>query len=248
MRTPLVGLLAVSLALGASACSDSSSGSTGGGGTSQVTRWAGLVQGNDGVETGSLGIAVLSANPSVVGASSGLALAPGDITAAAVYSQGTPAQNTVNLSGTYTPGTKTLSVSGGGYTFTGTFDGQSRLNGTFTGPTTGGTFETLEGAELAEVLCGTYTGDDSGSWSFIIRGTALVGQAQSSSEGSPLELEGVVNRNNLTFYLGGTQQQVGTGTLATQPDLTISADGTWSNPATQTSGTWVANQCPTQSG
>jgi hypothetical protein len=242
MRTTLVGFLAVGLSLGALACSDSG-GSSGGGGGGHTT-WAGLVEGSDGVESGSLGIAVLTTSPSVVGAGNGIALAPGDVTAAAVYNRNAPTQATVNLSGTYNPADNTLTVSGSGYTFTGTFDGQSRLDGTFTGPTTNGTFVSLEGAELAEAFCGTYSGGDSGTWSFIVQGTALRGQAQSTTEGSPLSLQGVVGRgNSLTFYVAGTQQQMGTGTIATQPDLTPIADGTWSQPGTQVSGTWEATQC-----
>jgi hypothetical protein len=185
----------------------------------------------------------------VVGAGNGIALAPGDVTAAAVYSRGTPSGATLNLSGTYNPANNTLSVSGSGYVFTGTYDGQSRLDGTFTGPTTNGTFVTLQGAELAEAFCGTYSGDDSGTWSFIIQRTAIRGQAQSSTEGSPIPLEGVVaHGSNLTFYLPGTQQVMGTGTVTTPPGEAPFADGTWSEPSPQASGTWEATQCPVMSG
>lgn len=242
MRKTLVALLVAGLAVGASACSDSSS--SGGGGSSGLTRWAGLAQGGDGVESGSVAIAVLSSSPSVVGAGNGIMLAPGDISAAAVYSRGAPTQATLNLSGTYNPSNKTLSVSGSGYTFTGTYDGQSQLDGNFSGPTTNGTFVTLQGAELAEAFCGTYSGGDNGSWSFIIKGTEVRGQAQSSSEGAPITLEGVVGRkDSLTFYVPGTQDVMGTGTVTTQGVITPFAEGDWSEPGTQVSGTWEADQC-----
>jgi len=238
MRKTLVAFLVAGLAGGASACSDSSGG--GGGTVTQATGWDGLVEGRDGIEMGALGIGVLTANPRVTGPGNDIALAPGDVQADAVYFRSAPSPDTLDLTGTYDPVSRTVTVSGSGYVFTGIFDGQSRLDGTFTGPTTNGTFITMEETGPTEVYCGTYAGGDTGTWNFIFQGSELRGQAQSSTGVAPVSFEGVASGTNLTFDVAGTQDALATGTLTIPDD---SASGTWSKPSTQVSGTWQAGQC-----
>jgi hypothetical protein len=231
MKTALQALALVTLVL-AGACSSDNSG---GGGTS--TTWLGLVLGSDGVESGSLTVTAQTASPAMGRPGGGIALAEGDVSTAGIYKRVTPSAATVNLSGTYNPGTDQLLVSGGGYTFTGAFDGQSRLGGTFTGPTGDGNFVTEVNTGNAQTFCGSFSGDDSGTWSFVVTNGEVHGLAQSNTSGlPPIPLNGVVEGQHITIYVPGTQ------TILAEGNITgASASGTWADPESGDSGTWGGN-------
>jgi hypothetical protein len=233
MKTALRALALVTLVVAAACTGDSTSG---GGATS--TTWVGLVVGSDGIESGSLTVTAQTMSPAVGRPDGGIALAEGDVSTAGIYKRVTPNAATVNLSGTYNPRTDQLSVSGSGYTFTGAFDGQSRLEGTFTGPTTDGSFITEVSTGTAQTFCGSYSGDDQGTWSFVVTGGEVHGLAQSSISGSaPIPLNGVVDsQGHITIYLPGTQTVFAEGTITG-----TSASGTWTDPESGDSGTWGGN-------
>jgi len=233
MKTALRALALAAL-VAAGACSSDSKSSGGGGST--TTTWVGLVQGSDGVESGSLSVTAQTASPAIGRPGGGISLAAGDVTATGTYKRVTPTAGTVDLSGTYNPDGNSLDISGSGYTFTGGFDGQSRLEGNFTGPNGDGNFVTEKNTGAAKVYCGTFSGTDSGTWSFVVTGTALHGQAQSSSAGSQaIPLDGVVSGNNITIYIPGTTQTLATGTVNG-----TTASGTWDDQQGD-SGDWTGS-------
>jgi|GEM_PF-484233 len=131
-------------------------------------------------------------------------------------------QPPVSLSGTFTPSTGALSLTGDGTTFTGTASG-GQMSGTFSNPTTGlsGGFSGLSGT--VTTYCGTYqhapecpTGD-SGTFNVQIDSAGnLSGTTQvTSGSGSPVSLSGTVTGN--TFSGTSNQGNAFSGT--------ISADG-----------------------
>ena len=219
----------------AAACAGDSAG--GGGGGANSTTWVGLVLGSDGVESGSLTVTAQTASPAVGRPGGGISLAPGDVTAIGIYKRVTPSAATLDLSGTYNPDSDLLDVAGNGYAFTGTFDGQSRVTGTFTGPTTGGNFVTEVSTGTAQTFCGSYSGDDQGTWSFVVSGGEVHGLAQSSTSGlPPIPLNGIVSGQHITIYAPGTQ------TVFAEGDITgTSASGTWTDPDSGDTGTWGGN-------
>jgi len=196
MKTALRALALVALVAAGACTSESTTG--GGGGT--TTTWVGLVQGSDGVESGSLSVTAQTASPAMGRPGGGISLAAGDVTATGTYKRVTPTAATLDLSGTYNPDGNSLDLAGSGYTFTGSFDGQSRLEGNFTGPGGDGNFVTEKDTGAAQVYCGTFSGGDSGTWSFVIQDGEVHGQAQSSTGGGAIALDGIVSGNNITIY------------------------------------------------
>ena len=71
-----------------------------------------------------------------------------------------PAAATLSLTGTYDPETDLLASSDQGFVFGGTFDGTSRLEGTWSGPgPTQGVFVSLmDNDQGGQAFCGTFTG------------------------------------------------------------------------------------------
>ncbi|HUL69555.1 MAG TPA: hypothetical protein VLT17_04865 [Gemmatimonadales bacterium] len=236
MKTALRALALVAL-VAASACTSDSKSSGGGGST--TTTWVGLVQGSDGVESGSLSVTAQTASPAMGRPGGGISLAAGDVTATGIYKRVTPTAATVDLSGTYNPDSDQLDLAGSGYTFTGGFDGQSRLEGNFTGPNGDGNFVTEKQTGSAQVFCGTYSGDDSGTWSFVVSNGTLHGQAQSDVEGvAAIPLDGTVNsQGHVTIYAPGSTTVV----LATGDVTGTSASGDWTDPESGDTGTWTSS-------
>jgi hypothetical protein len=233
MKTALQALALVAL-VAAGACTSSSTGGTSGGST---TTWVGLVQGSDGIESGSLSITAQTASPAMGRPGGGISLAAGDVTATGTYKRTSPSPATVDLSGTYNPDSNLLDVSGSGYTFTGTYDNSSQLEGNFTGPSGNGNFVTEKNTANAQVFCGTFSGGDAGTWSIVVQGGEVHGQAQSSTPDEPaIPLDGVVSGNTITIYVpGSTTVVLATGTISG-----TTASGTWDNHAGQ-SGTWTGS-------
>jgi len=148
----------------------------------------------------------------------------------------TPAVDTQALTGTYNTGTKALNASGGGYTFSGVFDGTNRLEGSMSG-TASGTFVTTKDDNNSNVaFCGTFTGSDDGVWNFTIDGTSIVGSYTTSS-GSVGALDGTISSNSITINNPGGGAPLATGTRSGD-----NASGTWDNGA-GSSGTWTGSRC-----
>jgi hypothetical protein len=196
-----------------------------------------VVSGDNGTEAGSLTLTVQTANPRIVGPVVGPTLAAAaSVAASGTYKRTAPTVATYALTGTYDDASNAISVAGSGYSFDGVFDGQSRLEGTFTGPSGNGTFVSGKDTGGAKAYCGTFAGDDTGTWSFVLIGTALSGSAVSTSDPTPISFEGSVSGNNITILLAGTQVVVATGTIVGN-----NASGTWDN-GTGT-GTWTGTAC-----
>ena len=133
--------------------------------------------------------------------------------------------STAVLTGTWDDASGALSVSGGGFMFSGTFAG-GILSGSFTGPAITGVFSLQLGStsSAVAVYCGTFTGrepddhpagglgtaPDNGTWNMIV-GTGAVSVIVMSDEGSPLSLGGTRAGNTVTVTVpGGTA----TGTIS----------------------------------
>ena len=226
--------IAICGALGIAACGDDDDGGTGPGGN--TSNFVGIFSSDDASESGSLTITVQTANP-MVGGIRTMALVPVDVTGTLTLTGG----GTVALTGTYDPDTGDLDVSGGGYSFSGVFDGTSRLEGTYTGPTTSGTFIlSLDDNTSASAYCGTYEADDlsdDGTFSFVIDGNVLLGEAVSSQDGTNIPLDGTVSGSNITIFIPGTQQTLATGTISG-----TNVSGTFDDQQ-GTTGTWQGSQC-----
>ena len=209
-------------------------GGGGGGGGAQTSSFFGIVSSDDGTATGSIAVIVQAA-----------ALAPPAVTGpnltAPVNATGTlQFGGQTDLAGTYDPDTNTLALSGGGYTFGGGFDGVDRLEGLWTGPgNTSGTFVTAL-STTAVTFCGTYAADDqsdSGTFSFVIAGGTVRGEAYSSVDQTLTALDGVVNGNAITIYFPGTAIPLATGTRSGN-----NVSGTYDGGQGDT-GTWSGSAC-----
>jgi hypothetical protein len=219
------------LSLGA--CNDDSAG--GGGGAASTTFIGIAVGGTAKDESGSLVFVVdgtALAPPAALTTSSA---AP--FTVSGSVTLVSPAAGSQSLTGTYDPATDVLDVSGGGYGFTGGYDGASRLEGTYTGPNGPGSFVAALEAVSAQAYCGTFAGDDDGIWNFVVNGTVLSGTALSSS-GQVVALDGTVTANDVTIVnpLNLAGPPLATGTLGAP------ATGLWDNGVGE-SGSWTGTAC-----
>lgn len=237
MRLPIRSLAVLSgfIALGLGACSSDDNGGGGGGGGN--TSFVGTVVGgsaND--ESGSLTIDI--AGTALAPPASLTANSSASLTVTGTLTLVSPAAATHALTGTYDDATNQLDISGGGYTFTGVFDGTSRLEGTYTGGNGPGLFVTAKDVGSAVAFCGTFDGDDDGTWNFVVNGTTLSGTALTSS-GDVAPLDGTVDAGAVTIV--NPQNPTGPP-LATGTITGTSATGLWDTGAGQ-SGTWQGNGC-----
>jgi hypothetical protein len=226
MRAPLTTLAILTL-LGA--CSDS--GGSNGGGGGNTSSFAGVITNDDGSGSGAIAFTIATANPappSVTGPSLVAVNATGSIKFTG--------QAQVTLSGSYETGTKTLALTGGGYTVGGVFDDVDRLEGTFTGPGgKAGTFVSTKSTN-ATSFCGTYTatdGSDTGTFSFVISGSNVRGEAR-SVDGTVIPLDGIISGTTITIYVPGST----TAVLATGTRSGNGVSGTYDGP-----GTWTGSVC-----
>lgn len=131
------------------------------------------------------------------------------------------------VTGTYNSGTGVFTITGGGYTLTGTL-ASGVISGSYTGASTSGGFTLQQGsASAVTVYCGTYAGSSSGKWNLVEgSGGKLTGNA---GPGAPLV--GTRTGNSITLtYTGGTATGTVSGTTVT---------GTWA--ASPQSGTWTGS-------
>jgi hypothetical protein len=185
---------------------------------------------------------IAPAPPAMAGSSSGIITLTGTVS----LSDGT----TASLSGTWDTGTGALSVSGGGFTFSGLFSG-GHLSGSFTGPSITGVFSLQAGSASAgaTVYCGTYTGrqpeslpgggtgqgPDNGTWNLVV-GATSVDVIVLSASGEPAALSGTRSGSTITLTVpGGTA----VGTIKGANGEFV--DGTYDIPGTS-SGTFQGSK------
>lgn len=170
----LVGCSSDSTGTNSGTSSGSTSGTPGGG-----TQYKGTFAGKG--EGGAIDVTVAAASGGAVAEKSIHIMATLTVSGTLKITGG----ETITLTGTYDDVTKTLTVTGGGYTFTGTF-GASGITGTYNGPKGSGSFAVLSGAG-SKAYCGTYAGKSSGVWNFTINGTTLLGSySDANGTGGPL--------------------------------------------------------------
>ncbi len=222
------------IALGLGACSSDSGGDGGGGGTSSFVGT--LVGGTNNDESGSLKFDI--AGTALAPPASFATMSSAALTATGTLTLLTPVAGTHPLTGTYDPATNALAITGGGYTFTGAFSGTSLLDGNYTGINGPGLFLTALSAGTAQAFCGTFDGDDDGTWNFVVNDTELSGRALTSS-GDVVPLNGTVTAGAVSIVntANPTGPPLATGTI-TGPTAT----GIWSFDQT-TSGAWTGNGC-----
>jgi 3D (Asp-Asp-Asp) domain-containing protein len=227
-RIPTLALLAI-----LAACSgDSKSG--GGGGT--TSSFAGIISSTDGTASGSVELTIEAASLSSPAPTGPALSSPVNVTGSLKFS----GVASVGLSGTYETTTKAVTVTGGGYALDGAFDGIDRLEGTYTGPAgASGTFVTTKSTQAA-AFCGTYAANDqsdAGTFSFVITGTKVRGNAVSSVDQTLIPLDGAISGNNITIYFPGTQVALATGTRSGS-----NVSGTFDDQQ-GTAGTWAGSTC-----
>ncbi len=139
--------------------------------------------------------------------------------------------------------TRAISLSGGGYTFTGAVSGTGTVTGSFTGPSITGTFG--GGKQTSGVTskgyCGTYAGHDddgvtSGSLSFVVTGTTFTGSHR-DSDGDSGPIYGTVSGTSFTGYA-----PVDEGTVSISGTLTATSfSGSYSGGPS--AGTFSGTSC-----
>jgi len=151
----------------------------------------------------------------------------------------------IPLGGTYDSFTKALSLSGGGYAFTGTyFSGVLRGNWVRTPSPASGTFVLVlaNSASSVHAYCGTFTstsGGESGIFDFVVQGSTVDGIACTSS-GTEIRLQGTLAGTGLTIINPlNPGPYLATGTLNTSNN-TVS--GTYDDSAGN-HGTWAGAGC-----
>jgi hypothetical protein len=148
----------------------------------------------------------------------------------------TPDTATYALVGHYVTATKALIATGGGYTFSGIFDGANSLQGAVTGSAVGTFVAVKDDNNTAVAFNGSFTGDDSGVWNFTIDGTIIAGSFTTTG-GSMSALNGTVTNNAISIANpagGSTPLAVGT-----RNGNTVS--GTWNDGQGHT-GTWTGSR------
>lgn len=135
----------------------------------------------------------------------------------------------VTITGTFDDATKQLSITGGGYSFTGTATSDG-VNGSYTGPKGSGKF-TVFASATATPYCGTFAGGATGVWNFVVNEGKVAGSAVTNT-GDDDTLTGTVTNGtvNMTTGNGSTADGKIEGTTAT---------GTWKNVAGNVQGTWT---------
>jgi hypothetical protein len=174
---------------------------------------------------------------------SSVAFVPSVVAADAVTASGTltlvRGGGTASLAGTYSPSGRTLELSGGGFTFTGTV-GADGLNGTYTGAGGGG--GTFTGADAsagaARVFCGSYSGTRFGTGSsdgpmggvfnMVISSNGSITGIALDDLGVASHIAGTLSGDSISITAGGA---VIHGTLSGD-----TASGTFSDK--NSTGTW----------
>ncbi|HEU5154651.1 MAG TPA: hypothetical protein VFU03_07975 [Gemmatimonadales bacterium] len=208
MRVLNRGLTATVLAALAvtAACSADNNGGSGG---TTSTIWTGVFQADNATDFGALQVIAATDAPAPPAALS--AMAP--IVATIGLNVITPAVATFSLTGTYDPETDQLAANDQGFVVAGTFDGISRLEGTWTGPgPTQGVFVSLmDNDKGGQAFCGTFTGTaGDGSFGFVVVNGVLTGNYYMSGSTTPVAVDGTVTGGTAIVLAGAT---TGDGTI-----------------------------------
>ena len=142
----------------------------------------------------------------------------------------------ITVTGTYVASTKSVTLSGGGYTIAGTIDDTGKLLGTYTHSTTEGSVVAYQhtSANPVTLYCGTYTGDADGIWNTVLRGTSLSG-VYDNVDGSDGYFLGTVNGSSVSI----TEISASPGGSASGTISGTTLSGTWSGPGF--AGTWTSD-------
>lgn len=201
-----------------------SSGSSGTSGATGGTQYKGTFAGKG--EGGSIDVTVSSAAGDVTQKSIHV-MATLQVTGTLKISGGT----TSVISGTFDDVSNTLTITGGGYTFTGKLAANG-ISGTYSGPNGSGNFSVLSGA-ASKAFCGTYGAGAStsgaGVWNFTVNGTALVGSFS--------DLTGAGGALTGTVAADGKVDIKSTGGTATGAITGDTANGTYPG------GSWTGKGC-----
>jgi len=226
----LTATVLTALALTA-ACSDDSN--NGDGGTTS-TIWTGIFQADNATDFGALQVTAATDAPAPPALS---AMAP--IAATVDLNVVAPAPAAFSLGATYDPATDQLAGDDQGFVLAGTFDGTSRLEGSWTGPgPTQGVFVSLmDNDETGQAFCGTFTGTaGSGSFGFVVVNGVLAGNYYISGLTTPVAVDGTVAGGTAITLAGAT---TGTGTITAGTPST--ATGTFDVGAD--TFTWTTTDC-----
>ena len=142
----------------------------------------------------------------------------------------------ITVTGTYVASTKSVTLSGGGYTIAGTIDDTVKLLGTYAHSGTEGSVVAYQhtSANPVTVYCGTYTGDADGIWNTVLRGTSLSG-VYDNVDGSDGYFLGTVNGSSVSI----TEISASPGETASGAISGTTLSGTWSGPGF--AGTWTSD-------
>ena len=232
MRSNLRGILAALVIAGLACGGDGGSGPTS---LAPSITYRGIITASDGATAG----LVLTFNSAVairVAPEGANALAVVPVTGVATV----PGGGTVNLTGTLDG--NALSMTGGGYTLTGTLS-RGQFTGTFTGPAgSSGSFAALSSTDVtpAYPYCGTFSGTitpgnivEDGSFNMVVAGTVLRGASAGSGGGDVISFTGSASPG----ANGTTKISVSQSTA----QGTVRADGTISADYSTVSGTFQAS-------
>ena len=152
-------------------------------------------------------------------------------------------ETTIAITGTYNTSSRAFSATGGGDTFDGAYDGSSRLQGTFTGPTLSGTFLTERATNGPKAYCGTFTSTtagENGIFNVTLHGAILFGMATGDA-GTVLALDGTVSGSGVTVVNPNapTGPPLAIGTVSTDGS---SVAGTFDDGAGNM-GNWQGARC-----
>jgi len=152
-------------------------------------------------------------------------------------------ETTIAITGTYNTSSRAFSATGGGYTFDGAYDGSSRLQGTFTGPSLSGTFLTERATNGPKAYCGTFTSStagENGIFNVTLHGAILFGIATGDA-GTVLPLDGTVSGSDVTVVNPNapTGPPLATGTVSTDGSMVA---GDFDDGAGNM-GTWEGARC-----
>lgn len=166
-----------------------------------------------------------------VGIRPAFAVAPGDVTVTGTLK--VSGGSNVALTGTYNTTTHALSLTGGGYSFTGTY-ANGRIDGTFTSPSGNGSFSAQPATNATiSSYCGTYAlndGSDHGHFNIAVNASAgtLSGAWASDVNGDTGGLSGTTSNGAITVNVlnGG----VSNGTVVSGTITATTLTGSFSGP------------------
>jgi hypothetical protein len=159
-----------------------------------------------------------------------------DTTVTGTFKLVTPDTATYALTGHYDTTTKALIATGGGFTFTGVYNGVNSLQGAVTGTEVGTFVIVKDDNNTAVAFNGTFSGDNSGIWNFTINGAIIAGSFTTTS-GSVGALDGTISGNAISIANPGG----GTTPLAIGTRNNNNVSGTW-NDGQGHSGSWIGTR------